>query len=1242
MFVREPARLQIEADTLRAHLAECESCRQIAARLETDVDLRKTLSDLCAGPTRPGPSLSDSRDQKAAGGGAQPTVEWTVGAPLKANSGENTLGLGRTIHGEPRVDAAEVSQKADERQPALDVGETMYERSALGAGEGKDDFQLSKSAQEAKQEETGSPALTCDFQRDADSSNGGLDYSVAMTGSRDSSEGSFKVPAGLENVRVPGYDILAELGRGGMGVVYKARDRRLQRLVALKMVLAGAHVGAVGLARFRAEAEAVAKLTHANIVQIYETGEHEGRPFFSLEFVEGGSLEQRIADGPTSPRAAAQLIETLARAMQVAHERGIIHRDLKPANILLAKLGSQSSMVRARESDAQSLPPDHWSRTTIPKIADFGLAKQVDDDSSQTKSGTILGTPSYMAPEQAEGKIRQVGPGADIYALGAILYELLVGRPPFRAGNPIDTIRQVVEQDPVAPRQLEPRVPLDLETICLKCLEKQPERRFATAGDLADDLRRFIDGEPVQARPTPSWERAWKWAKRRPAVVALLAVSMLAGISMVLFIAWHNVSLRAKLEIAIAEERRARQREMDALAKSRLANLQQEGQKLYDGARVAVAAGDWTAARLDLEKALLTVGGEAGLESVKQPSEGLLIKVKQELSVEADRRASAERFASYVNLRDQAQFLGTLYTGMDLIANLEAARASVEAALRVYGVQPGQEARPRFDSYLSEGQRVEILQDCAGLLLILAETEAQTSSQAGRADKEQYLRKALTYLDQGRQLGAPRRAFELRRARYFRLLSQETEARRAEQAAAATPLVDAVDHFLMADELYRREQFAEAIREFEKVLAQKPGHFWAQYLDALCLLRQQRPAEARTLLSACMAQRTDFVWLYLLRGFAHQELRAWNEAESDFEKAAAIARDDNARYVLCVNRAVLRIRTGRTDDAIDDLNKAVKFKPRAYQAFVNLAQAYRGQGKLGKALEALQRAIAVEPELAHLYRLRATLHLERNESDLALEDFDRGLERQAAASPYQVDDQIGRGRLLLAKGKHAEALASFDKALALESDHAVAQRLRAEALFGLGRFQEAIEAFDRYLQTGKPLESVYRGRGLARAELGQFPGAIEDFTKALELRPTSAVQAYRGWTHLVVDAPKLAQRDFELAIDLDPHNGDAYNGRGMARVRLGRQREAALDAEEALRQGSSSPRLYYNAARIYAQCSIRYSRRALELVHQAINLLPADERRAFWSKHIQKDSAFSSLRLHPVFVALETELSRGK
>jgi serine/threonine protein kinase/tetratricopeptide (TPR) repeat protein len=1244
MFVRELALPELEADLLRAHLAECEVCRSAATGLQSDSTVENTFADCAAERMQSEPLEGDGgkREQASGGSGGEPTIGMTVAAVLHANDPQSAINFGATIYEPPPREAAGATGTAEENHRTPDFGATIYEGPPLAPDESDDGFQLSDPGSSTTRAGQANPANTRALPPGAEASGVEAVTTVATAVARQFRAQPSKAPAALENVTVPGYDILAELGRGGMGVVYKARDRRLQRFVALKMVLAGSHVGAVGLARFRAEAEAVAKLTHANIVQIYETGEHEGRPFFSLEFVEGGSLEQRMAESPTSPNAAALLIETLARAIQVAHEHGIVHRDLKPANILMAKLGTQSSVVRSRQSDVQSLPPDHWSRTTIPKIADFGLAKHVDDDSSQTKSGTILGTPSYMAPEQAEGKTREIGPAVDIYALGTILYELLVGRPPFRAGNPIDTIRQVVEQEPVPPRHLEPRVPLDLETICLKCLEKLPARRFATAGALADDLRRFIEGDPVHARPTPGWERAWKWAKRRPAVVALLAVSTLAVLSMVLFIAWHNVSLRGKLDIAISQERRARQREANAQAKSRLAILQQEGQKLYDSARVSVAASDWTAARLDLEKALLTLGAEAGLESVREPAAALLSKAKEELRVEAARRASGERFRSFAGLRDQAQFLGTLYTGLDLAANLQAARASALAALGVYGVLAGPEARPEFDPYLNDAQRGEILQDCGGLLLILAETEAQSSPRAGSAAKEQYLRNALGHLVHAGRLGAPRRALELRRARYLRQLARDSEAKQAEGAAAATPLGGAVDHFLMGDELYRREQFADAIKEFDQVLARKPGHFWAQYLNALCLLRQQRPAEARILLSACMAERSDFVWLYLLRGFANQELQAWSEAEADFQKAAAIARDDNARYVLLVDRGILRIRTGRTDDAIADLSAAIKLKPTAYQGFVNLAQAYRTQGKLDQALEPLDQAIKLEPGLAHLYRLRARLHLERKEPDLALEDFDRAIASPESAGPGQANDHIDRGRLLLGRGDYVGALASFEKALELKRDHATGQRLRAEALFRLGRFQDVIDAFDHYLATGKPLESVYRGRGLARAELGQFPGAIEDFTKALELHPTSAVQAFRGWTHLVVDAPKLALRDFELAIELDPHNGDAYNGRGLARVRLGREREAALDAAAALREGPSSPRLYYNAARIYAQCRGAYSSRALELLSQALNLVPAEERPSFWSKHIKSDPAFLSLRRDPQFIDLERDLSRGR
>lgn len=310
---------------------------------------------------------------------------------------------------------------------------------------------------------------------------------------------------------IPGYTILGELGRGGMGVVYKARHVALGRLVALKMILAGSHAGATEIARFRTEAEAIARLKHENIIQIYEVGEHEGKPYFSLEYCGGGSLAQKINGTPLQPREAARMVESLARGIEAAHREDIIHRDLKPGNVLFLKDGT-------------------------PKITDFGLAKKLDD-AGQTQTGAVMGTPSYMSPEQAGGRTKKLGPPADIYALGAILYELLTGRPPFKAATPLDTILQVVADEPVPPSQLQHKTPADLETICLKCLHKDPRRRYPSAKALADDLRRYQRGEPITARPVSVVERTVKLVKRRPGIsvlltaIALLLIMSFVGVS---------------------------------------------------------------------------------------------------------------------------------------------------------------------------------------------------------------------------------------------------------------------------------------------------------------------------------------------------------------------------------------------------------------------------------------------------------------------------------------------------------------------------------------------------------------------------------------------------------------------------------------------------------------------------------------------------------------------------------------
>ena len=285
--------------------------------------------------------------------------------------------------------------------------------------------------------------------------------------------------------------ILGELGRGGMGVVYKARQVNLNRICALKMILAGAHAGPEAAARFLSEAETVARLEHPAIVQIHHLGDHDGRPYLELEYVDGGSLDDRSDGTPLPAGEAAELVEALARAIHYSHGLGVVHRDLKPSNILLT----------------------HDGRA---KIADFGLAKMLDTDSRITGSGLILGTPSYMAPEQASGEAKGAGPSADIYALGAILYALLTGRPPFRAATIPETLRQVREEAPVPPCRLQPSLPRDVETITLKCLQKRPADRYATAAALAEDLRRFRAREPILARPIPAWERGLKWRGAAP------------------------------------------------------------------------------------------------------------------------------------------------------------------------------------------------------------------------------------------------------------------------------------------------------------------------------------------------------------------------------------------------------------------------------------------------------------------------------------------------------------------------------------------------------------------------------------------------------------------------------------------------------------------------------------------------------------------------------------------------------
>lgn len=396
-----------------------------------------------------------------------------------------------------------------------------------------------------------SPILRSARQRDSATLKPGLD------GSYPTSESSIPV--------IPGYEILEELGRGGMGVVYKARQTGLNRLVALKMLLSVGPVSREDLARFRVEAESLAQLHHPNIVQIYEISEHEGLPYFAMEYVPGPSLAQQMGGAAQAPQAAAHLVEILAGAMSVVHQRGIIHRDLKPANVLLSdefRVMSDESKNTIRVSHTSHITHDS---SLIPKITDFGLAKRFEGKGidaahagAATQTGTVIGTPFYMPPEQARGDISGLGPWTDIYSLGAIFYELLTGRPPIQESNPTLTLMKVLSDDPLPPSHWRRGLSRDLDTICLKCLEKDPIKRYAGAGELAEDLRRFQAGQPIRARPIGFVEHIWRWCRRQPLAATALASTGALGLALLITVIVYNARLREELakEVRLSEDRR--------------------------------------------------------------------------------------------------------------------------------------------------------------------------------------------------------------------------------------------------------------------------------------------------------------------------------------------------------------------------------------------------------------------------------------------------------------------------------------------------------------------------------------------------------------------------------------------------------------------------------------------------------------------------------------------------------------
>jgi tetratricopeptide (TPR) repeat protein/tRNA A-37 threonylcarbamoyl transferase component Bud32 len=924
---------------------------------------------------------------------------------------------------------------------------------------------------------------------------------------------------------VTGYEILGVLGRGGMGVVYKARHVKLNRLVALKMVLAGAHAGEHQLARFHTEAEAVARLHHQNIVQIYEVGEHDGLPFFSLEYIDGVSLAQKIAGKPQPPLEAAGLIEQMARAMAVAHQRGIIHRDLKPANVLLTQDGT-------------------------PKIADFGLAKRLEDDSALTKSGTLMGTPSYMSPEQARGETDEVGPPADLYALGAILYELLTGRPPFAGPTMLETLTQVRNQEPVPPTHLQPRCPRDLETISLKCLQKEPAKRYPDCEALADDLHRFLAGEPIKARPVSAAERAWRWCRRNPRVAAL---SALVGVLLLAVVAFL-----ASMAVRLGRERQA----VDQTREVAGARLGQ--------ATEAVSGGNWRRAQDLLQWSDPLLDSNPELADVRTALETL--------------RTQVNGYAEFRQLLDSARFACRFGSRQQQ----EEGRRYCHQLLALHGEMVGRTGRGAAGPPpLNAEQQQSFKEDVFEAFLTAAQVEQALSRGGGDAAERQAAQQALDWLNRAEQILPGTRALHVHRAPCWTTLgNHEAAAADMNQAEAIKP-TSAVDHFwhgfahhLRGDKALRARDvqaahdfYRQEIAEYAACLQLRPDHFWGYFNWANCHAQlNERPDLYDALIgyTSCIRLRPDFPWPYNNRGTTHLRLGQADLAVADFN--AALERNEQYGEAHA-NRGLAYLALGQTDPALQDFSRAIELVPDYAPAYAERVEIFRKRKQHAEVVRDCTRLLDLGADRAPLYEKRAAAYQALNRPDEAIQDYGQLVK----LNPKNLPARATRAELLLGRGRYAEAREDFTAILEAAPKAAAVWRARAIVNWqNLKDFDAALADCDRWARLAPNDPEPHRCVGVILLGRRQYGPALAALQKALDLRPgyPEAVWAC-AQIHLWQGKAEEALKELDpLVARLPDGPPETLNVRGGVYQALGRLGEAAADYRRMTELKPKEPEAY--------------------------------------------------------------------